>query len=153
MVAILVILVSASTVLAYFSASASQSSNLTVGEVKISLAEPAWNAEYASGDQAHMTPYVNGFIKDPITVSCDKNPCEGGNHNVTLYAVWKRTPRVKTYTLKFDVNGGENSPADITQEAIYDTTDARNSRSFTLTNQQIADAGMKNKKDGICRVA
>ena len=92
------------------------------------------------------TNYVgDGFIKDTIKAECSNNPCDGGTHNVNLYAIWKRTPRTKTYTLKFNANGGENAPADIVQSDTYNGS-WKGYSEFTLTNQQIINAGMKNKK-------
>ena len=95
---------------------------------------------------SHPNQYVNGFITGDIEVKCDKDPCEGGNHTVNIYAVWKRVPRSKTFTLNFDANGGVNPPNSMTTTTTYDGTNSWNTGKFTLTNQQISESGMKNKR-------
>ena len=99
-----------------------------------------------STDENHPNNYVNGFIYKTITSSCSLSPCQGGEHNVKLYAIWKRTPRTKTYTLMFNANGGENAPADMNKPETYNGSRWTGFAEFTLTNAQIAEAGMKNKK-------
>lgn len=78
----------------------------------------------------------DGFVNQDIVANCPSDPCKGGDHVLNIYAVWKRTPRTKTYTLKFDGNS-ENAtsiPDPITEYETYTGNNSWNTHIFDISN-------------------
>lgn len=81
----------------------------------------------------------DGFVNEDISVTCPTDPCKGGDHTKNIYAVWKRTPRTKTYTLTF--NGNDNDaqgvPANIVAEETYTGNNDWNRHTFDISDTPI----------------
>lgn len=97
-------------------------------------------------DDVDITLDEDGFIKDTITVKCDDPSCEGGKHEMTLYAIWEAKPLTKNYILSFDLNTkageqGSNCPDPLTGSEVYGATTPGawvNSYEFTLPDNSDA---------------
>ncbi len=111
--------------------------------------------EQDSGSMVKGDGYIKSDIQSAICPGNDANDATA-THPKTLYAVWKRTPRTKSYTLLFDGNSqtAQGVPANRENEIeTYDGTTKWNKHTFDIsdtadpTNLWLVFAGWSEEKN------